>query len=106
MPCQHILARQVDELGTMVCRHCGEEVPVRQQLLRMKEVFVFVSRDPDGNECVPVWTFPDGLVIPLVCSDKARVDSLRGLAKQMAEQSGVKITLCRFYMREELEVIA
>jgi hypothetical protein len=72
-------------------------------LLRIDEVFVFVASDADG-EGVPA--FSDGeFVMPLVCADKARVDSLRAMARKLARESGNKITLCRFSVREELEVI-
>jgi predicted peroxiredoxin len=33
------------------------------------------------------------------------VDELREIAKQMSRESGIKITLCRFSVREDLEVI-
>jgi hypothetical protein len=72
-------------------------------LQRIDEVFVFVASDADG-EGVPAFLSGD-VMLPLVCADKARVDSLRGMAKKLARESGNKITLCRFSVREELEVI-
>ena len=73
-------------------------------LQRIDEVFVFVASDGDG-EGVPAF-FNGGLMMPLVCADKARVDSLREVARRIARESGNKITLCRFSVREEIEVIA
>lgn len=70
---------------------------------RIDEVFVFVTSDKDG-EGVPAF-FDGTMMLPMVCADKARVDSLRSMAKQMARESGNKITLCRFSVREEIEVI-
>jgi hypothetical protein len=72
-------------------------------LKRIDELFVFVASDADG-EGVPAF-FDGSVMLPLVCADKARVDSLREIARQMARESGNKITLCRFSVREELEVI-
>jgi hypothetical protein len=73
-------------------------------LLRIDEVFVFIAKDKDG-EGVPAFTLPGGMMLPMVCADKARVDSLREMARTIARNTGNKITLCRFSVREELEVI-
>jgi hypothetical protein len=72
-------------------------------LLRIDEVFVFIASDEDG-EGVPAF-MAGSVAMPLVCADKERVDSLRDIAKRLAKESGNKITLCRFSVREELEVI-
>jgi hypothetical protein len=75
----------------------------KKTLLRIDEVFVFVASVEDG-EGVPAFS-AGNMFFPLVCADKARVDSLREMARAMALLSGNKITLCRFSVREELEVI-
>ena len=72
-------------------------------LLKIDEVLVFVASDADG-EGVPGFMTPGGWM-PLVCADKARVDSLREIAQRIARESGNRITLVRFSVREELEVI-
>jgi hypothetical protein len=75
----------------------------QKTLLHIDELFVFVASDKDG-EAVPA--FEAGTVMmPLVAADKARVDTLRSIARTIAKQSGNKITLCRFSVREDLEVI-
>lgn len=71
--------------------------------LRIDELFAFIASDTDG-EGLPA--FRDGnVMLPMVCADKARVDSLREIARLIAKTSGNKITLCRFSVREEIEVI-
>ena len=65
-------------------------------LKRIDELFVFVASDADG----------DSMMLPLVCADRERVDSLREVAKYLGHLSGNRITLVRFSVREELEVIA
>jgi predicted peroxiredoxin len=74
----------------------------KKTLLRIDEVFVFIASDADG-EGIPAFcgVYP----LPLICADKTRVDPLRELAREIARESGNKITLCRFSVREELEVI-
>ena len=76
----------------------------KKTLLKIDEVFVFIASDADG-EAVPAFQAPNETWFPLVCADKARVDSLRAMARQMARESGNKITLARFTVREDLEVI-
>jgi len=71
---------------------------------RIDELFVFVASDADGEGVPAFWN--GNFMLPLVCADKARVDSLREIAAQMARESGNKITPVRFSVREELEVIA
>lgn len=72
-------------------------------LQRIDEVFVFVASDADG-EGVPAFITRE-MWMPLMAADKDRVDSLREIARRIARESGNKITLCRFSVREELEVI-
>jgi hypothetical protein len=76
----------------------------KKTLLRIDEIYVFIAQDTDG-EGLPAFLAPNGMFMPLVCADKARVDSLREKAKEIAAQTGNKITLCRFSVREEIEVI-
>ena len=44
--------------------------------------------------------------MPFVCADKARMESLRPLAKQISEKTGQKIKLIRLKNREEIEDIS
>lgn len=75
----------------------------KKTLLRIDELYAFIAQDADG-EGLPAFMH-NGMMLPMVCADKARVDSLREMARMMARESGNKITLCRFSVREEIEVI-
>jgi hypothetical protein len=72
-------------------------------LLRIDELYAFIASDADG-EGLPAFQ-NGGMMLPMVCADKARVDSLREMARQIVRETGNKITLCRFSLREEIEVI-
>lgn len=77
----------------------------KKTLLRIDELFAFIASDSDG-EGLPAVTDPgNGMLMPLVCADKERVESMRQAAKRIARVTGNKITLVRFSVREELEVI-
>lgn len=76
----------------------------KKTLLRIDELWAFVAQDRDG-EGLPAFMLDNGMWMPLVAADRERVDSLRERAKQIARESGNKITLCRFSVREEIEVI-
>lgn len=72
---------------------------------KITEIYVFVAEvtGPDDEGVVAmkagdVW-------LPLVGADRARVDSLRPIAQDMAQASGKPIRLLRFTVREELETL-
>lgn len=73
--------------------------------LRIEQMFAFVLLDEDGTEGVPAFRTPSGMQIPMVSADMKHVDSLRPIAQDLARKSGRKITLCRFEIRTDLEVI-
>jgi hypothetical protein len=74
-------------------------------LQRIDELFVFIASDANGEGAPAFFDAATATLMPLIAADRARVDSLRRMAKQIARESGNKITLCRFSVREELEVI-
>ncbi len=75
-------------------------------LEKITELYAFVSVDEGGEGVVAQMVpDPDGskTFLPFVCSDKARVNSLRPLVQEMVKASGRKIKLIRLTVREELE---
>jgi hypothetical protein len=80
------------------------DISTPKTLLRIDEIYAFIAQDKDG-EGLPAFSMPGGMMLPMVCADKERVDSLRAIARMMAHNTGNKITLCRFSVREEIEVI-
>lgn len=73
--------------------------------LRIDEVFLFVSEDRAGDEGVCGFISPEGLAIPMVCGDRARVESLREIAKDLKMRSGMKIKLLKYSTRTFVEEI-
>ena len=74
--------------------------------LRIEQMYAFVMLDPvDNTEGIPAFEGPGGMAMPMVGADMRRVSQLRPIAEQMARSAGAKITLCRFELRTELEVI-
>lgn len=72
--------------------------------LRIEQMYAFVMMDTDNTEGIPAFADPvTGHPMPMVGADMKRVDSLRPIARQLARSSGLKITLCRFEIRTELE---
>lgn len=73
---------------------------------RVKEVWAFLSTDADDVEgIIGANIGPDGMFMPFVCADQARVDSLRPMAKAIGEVSGQPVTLAHFQVRDDVEVI-
>lgn len=71
--------------------------------LRIDELYAFVASDEEGEGLTAFLT--DSGWMPMVAADRTRVDSLWAQAKRIARESGRKITLCRFTVREEIGVI-
>lgn len=71
-------------------------------LLSIDELYVFVAVDDQGNEGVAAY-YADGMWYPLVAADKARVNSLRNMAKYIAMQTKRKVVLRKFSTKEDLE---
>lgn len=73
--------------------------------LKIDEMYAFIALDPaDNTEGVTAFLSPTMGNMPMVGADMARVEQLRPIAQGLAKRSGVKIKLCRFSVREELEV--
>lgn len=68
------------------------------------EMFAFIAVDETGEGVLAVQT-SDGMMMPLVGADLARIDSLRPIAQQLATAHNQTIKLIKFTVREELEVI-
>jgi hypothetical protein len=73
--------------------------------LQITEMYAFVAVDRDGDEGIIGMRAPDGSWMPLVGADKARVESLRSIAREIARASHREVRLLRFSVREELEVL-
>jgi ribosomal protein S27AE len=73
---------------------------------RIKTVWAFVVVDPkDGNEGIISMTSATGLTMPLIASDRVRLDSLRPYAQRVANKLGVPVQLVEFQTRVELETL-
>ncbi|HUT76640.1 MAG TPA: hypothetical protein VM285_03080 [Polyangia bacterium] len=74
--------------------------------LRIKTMWAFVGTDADGDEGVIAFMDPVSREWrPLVGADKERMDSLRPIAQNIADQHGRPVTLVRFDRRSEVEKI-
>ena len=69
---------------------------------RIEEMYAFVAEDlgPD-DEGVVAMSVGD-VMVPLVCADTARAESLRPIARDISAQTGKKIKLLHFTQREDL----
>ncbi len=69
----------------------------------VEEIYIFIAAEDDGEG---VCAFSKGtMMFPMVAADIARVDSMRAMARHIANESGRTITLAKFSERENLETI-
>lgn len=73
---------------------------------RITELWAWVTIDPDDDEeGVVGFTSPDGLMMPLIMADKARLHSIRHVAEGIARHSGKTLKLIRVSVREDIETL-
>lgn len=72
--------------------------------LKIEKLYAFVADDAEG-EGVCGFVGPDGRWMAMVAADKARVESLKPIAQDIARQTGRPIKLLCFSVREQIERI-
>ncbi len=65
-------------------------------------MFAFIASDDEG-EGLPAFMAPNGMLMPMVCADAERIESLRPMAVRIARESGKKIQLVSFTTRTWVE---
>jgi len=72
------------------------------------EVYAFLSSDEENGEgIIAMEFFMDGrlMLMPFITADKARLESFRPHAEEMAKDSNNKIKLVKFTQRIDIEEI-
>ena len=67
------------------------------------ELYAFIATEKEGEGVAAVRL--GDTMFPLFGADQARVDSLRTLAQDVANRTGMTLTLARFQLREDLDTI-
>jgi hypothetical protein len=73
---------------------------------RITTVSAFLAVDEKDEEGIIGMQVAGGSWVPFVMADETRLNQLRPHAENIARQSGRKIKLVRFSMREDLETIS
>lgn len=69
----------------------------------INELYIFIVEESEG-EGIPAVEM-DGVLMPLVGADMETINEMRRHAQMLADNSGFKIRLVRFSVREEMEII-
>jgi len=70
---------------------------------RIEEMYAFVAEDSGPDDEGVVAMSVDGVLLPLVGADMARVESLKPIARSISARTGKKVKLLHFTQREDLE---
>lgn len=95
-------ARQMASGRVLVCPKCKFHAPTNK--LRIKEIWAWVSVDPNGHEGIICFEGPGGIPHPAIGADAERLKALRPIAEQAAT-SGIPIRLLKFSQRELIDEI-
>lgn len=71
---------------------------------KVLSMWAYLAIDADGTEGV-VAAIADGIAMPLVGADLARVTSMEPVAQRVADQTGSTITLAHFSVRTDGKVL-
>ncbi|RLC88655.1 MAG: hypothetical protein DRJ03_01920 [Chloroflexi bacterium] len=74
-----------------------------KQQFALQEIYVFVTRDAQGDEGVVSIINPAGQVQPLISFDTRQLDMMKDVAKQIVDETKQDVRLLKFTTREELE---
>jgi AMMECR1 domain-containing protein len=70
---------------------------------RITEIWAWVVTHENGDEGIPAASgIMEGIFLPLLGADEARVRSLEQLARAMAKAAGLPLKLMRFTQGEEV----
>lgn len=72
---------------------------------KINELFAFISTDEGPEDEGIIASKMGDAWMPLVGADQKRVDSLRPIAKQIAQATGKRVVLVKFTHREDVETI-
>lgn len=78
----------------------------RNYLEKITELYAFVSSSKDGEGVIAKsMENPDGTsrMMPFVCADKARMESLKPLAIKIAQMQKMNVKLIKLTQREVIE---
>lgn len=72
--------------------------------LQIKELFIVVGYDKQGNEGVAIGLSETGIAEPLI-GGKSRLARIRQLAQVLSDQSGQKLRVVKFSSKDTIEEI-
>jgi hypothetical protein len=77
---------------------------VAQSGFRIGSVHAYVVLAENGDEGIAAF-LSDGVWMPMICADMARVESMRPMARRIAKATGQEVRLVKFATRTDVETI-
>lgn len=72
---------------------------------KIQTIHAFICTEDDGTEGVIGMLLPNGRWMPFICADPVRMEELRPIAQQFAQEHDKHVVLARFSVREDIEEI-
>jgi hypothetical protein len=63
---------------------------------RIERLYAWIVTDASGEDGIPAIHGPNGAALPMVGSDKTRIESFRPLAEDLARREGFPLRLVQF----------
>lgn len=84
------------------CETCTFTAPKNKY--KCESIYVFVNEDANGMEGI-LSAEIGNMNMPLVTANKDLIPTMRKIAKQLSERSGVKVKMLKFRSRKVVEVL-
>lgn len=72
---------------------------------RIERLYAWIVKDATGEDGVPAFRGADGAAMPMIGSDKERIESLRPLVERLNREEGYPVRLVEFTAMVVLETI-
>lgn len=95
----------IDELGEAVDEPEEMRKEKERPRFEMTEVYLFATKDDNGDEGVVAVVTSNGQLVPLISFDPKKTEQMMPSAQQVANESGKTVTVVHLFNREELGVI-
>ena len=95
----------IDEIGEAVDAPEKMEKEEKRASFEMREAYIFVAKDDNGDEGAVAVVTPNGQLVPLIAFEPKKTEQMMRSAQQVANETGKTITVVRLFNREELGVI-
>lgn len=78
---------------------------IPQKSTRITEIYAYISVDLEGNEAFCAFARANGVTLPMITADPAKLEEFEPVAKNLARINHKPVRLVKFSIEEEIRQI-